>query len=109
MDVCDRLEKVFQLEEGLAKTIVLASPEFNSKFAYASWSDRKEVGVSERLARAFLKRKFDLTEAELDWLHDEYERGNTTAFRKLRDLKQLAEVTLVPEAYLELKQMGLIS
>lgn len=103
-EVCDR----FCLDERKVKALWVASPEFNARFAYDRWSERKEMGVSGQPARAYLMRKYELTGREADWLHSEYEKGNTKALLKLRDVDALANKLLTERAKDDLRAMGVI-
>ncbi len=106
--VWKRLQTDFGLPKSVSKALLIASPEWHAKNAYECWVDRKNVGISDRPAGAWLERKYKLSVAQVDGLLSEFERGNSAALKELLSPAQIIAVFLTEEAKQELGEHGLL-
>ncbi len=91
------------LEDGICKCIGVASPTFNAAFAYEGYSERNPQG-----GEIWLKKKYQLSDEQLQWLVKEYEAGNQSALKELFNFEQLAERRLSQEGHRKLREAGFI-
>ncbi len=96
----------FGVSDLAAKSLWIASENFNTRFAFKQWSDRLSRSPKGYGARKWLQRKYRLTDAEAEQIDSEFRCGNRRALADKLSFEGFARVLLTVEAQDSLRHSG---
>lgn len=99
----------FGFSAGAAKSMWIASVEFNQRFAFNQWSERRERSSNDYGANNWLRKKFQLEADELQRIVEGFEAGDAKALGKVLKFSDLVQRRTTPDDWPELKAAGVIS
>ena len=100
------LKKYFGLSSGCSKSMFIASCEFNARFSYKEWSERRKKSEDGYGARNWLKRKYCLSENECETILDRFESGDERGLLSVLSFSALAERRCMPRYVEEMEKCG---